>query len=124
MSFWRQDVIQPGLDRDVRDTMAEQLAILEHDPNNSRAHFALGTLYHFQGRADAALGCFLKAIALDSKYAAPHINLGRIYAVQGSYELAWRHAREAERLGDPSLVEQLTRYSNRGTGPGRKGTRA
>jgi hypothetical protein len=36
--------------------------------------------------------------------------LGRIYAVRGNHDLALRHAREAERLGDASLLRQLERY--------------
>ncbi len=114
MDFWREKVIQPALDRDVNAARAEQRAILERDPGNAPAHFALGTLSHFQGQTDAAIDFFLRAIKLDPAYAAPHASLGRIYAVQGLYDLAWQHAREAERLGDPSLVQQLERYSSLG----------
>ncbi len=110
MTFWRNKVIQPALDRDAAEAIAEQQAILERDPNNVRAHFALGTLYHFRGQSEPAIALFLKAIELDPTYAAPHISLGRIYAVKGLDDLAWKHAREAERLGDRSLVEQLERY--------------
>lgn len=110
MSFWRQEVAQPMLDRDVEAAMAEQRAILERDPGNARAHFALGTLAHFRGDSAAAMRSFCKATELDPAYAAPHVSLGRICAVEGHYDSAWRHAREAERLGDSSLVEQLERY--------------
>ncbi len=112
MSFWRKDVIQPALDRDLKDAIEEQQAILERDPTDPRPHFALGTLYHFHGQPDAAIACFLKAIELDPNYPAPHVSLGRIYAVKGLNDLAWKHAREAERLGDRSLVEQLERFRN------------
>ncbi len=110
MPFWRKQVIQPGLDRDVEAAVREQLAIVARDPGNAKAHFALGTLSHFQGQSDDAIQYFLKAIELDPAYAAPHVSLGRIYIVQGLYEQARMHAREAERLGDRSLVEQLERY--------------
>lgn len=112
MTFWRDKVIQPALDRDVAEAIAEQQAILERDPNNGRAHFALGALHHFRGQSDAAIELFQKAIRLNPAYAAPHISLGRIYAVRGLDDLAWKHAREAERLGDRSLVEQLERFRN------------
>jgi tetratricopeptide (TPR) repeat protein len=112
MGFWRTDVIQPGMERDTDAALAEQRTILSMEPKNSRAHFALGTLYHFKGLTEKAIASFLEAIACDSAYAAPHVSLGRIYAVQGRYDLAWRHAREAERLGDGCLLEQLRRYPN------------
>jgi tetratricopeptide (TPR) repeat protein len=112
MSFWRQEVIQFALNQDLEAAIAEQKAVLERDPNNARAHFALGTFAHFKGKIDAAVTHFLRSIELDSSLAAPHVSLGRIYAVQGDYDSAWKQAREAERLGDWSLVEQLGRYPN------------
>ncbi len=112
MSFWRQQVIQPALDRDLEAAIAEQQAILERDPRNPRAHFALGSLFHLRGETETAIALYLKAIECDFEYAAPHVGLGRIYAVRGLYDLAWKHAREAESLGDRSLVEQLERYPN------------
>jgi len=110
MAFWRKRLIQPALDSDIEAAAAEQRALLERDPEDPRAHFALGTLSHFRGETDAAVALFLRAIDLDPAYAAPHVSLGRIYAVERRYDEAWKHAREAERLGDRSLVEQLERY--------------
>ncbi|HXJ96756.1 MAG TPA: hypothetical protein VMT20_28275 [Terriglobia bacterium] len=111
MPFWRRKVIQPILDRDIESSIAEQLAILEQNPRNAQAHFALGTLYHFSGSRQTAVSYFNRAIELDPAYAAPHVSLGRILAVEGHDQEAWKHAREAERLGDRSLLEQLERYS-------------
>ena len=110
MTFWRHEVAQPMLDRDIEAGIAEQRAILERDPRNAQAYFALGTLAHFRGDSTTAIKHFHKAIELDPADAAPHVSLGRIYAVNADYDAAWRHAREAERLGDRSLVEQLERY--------------
>ena len=112
MSFWRQEVAQPALDEDVERAIAEQRAILDREPANARAHFALGTLLQFSGHIETAAGCFERAIACDPRYAAPHASLGRLRAVQGDSAAAWRHAREAERLGDRSLLELLERYPN------------
>lgn len=111
--FWRDNVIQPSLNREVDAAFAEQQAILAKDPNNSNAYFALGTLLHFQGETGQAIQHFERSIELDSANAAPHLSLGRIYAVRGDYELAWKHARAAEALGARELVEMLERYPKR-----------
>src|SRR5271169_6560098 len=104
-NFCRRDVIQSALDRDVEAAVAEQQTILGNDPNNANACFALGTLSHFKGETEQAIQCFAKAIANDPTYAAPHVSLGRLYAVRGDYDLAWKHARAAEALGERELVE-------------------
>ncbi len=108
--FWRDDVIQPSLNHDVDQAVAEQQAILAKDPNNENAYFALGTLYHFQGATEQALQYFQKSIELNPASSAPHLSIGRIYAVRGDYDRAWKHARAAEALGAHELVELLDRY--------------
>ena len=115
-SFWRKSAIQPALDHDVQSAIAEQQAILARDPNNAGAYFALGSLHHFCGQTDMAIRHFEKAIELDPQGPAAHVSLGRIFAVQARYESAWKHARAAERLGNPELVEMLERYPNLGAG--------
>jgi Flp pilus assembly protein TadD len=110
VSFWRKQVIEPALDRDAEAAVREQQAILRRNPRDAKAHFALGELCHLRGETGPAMDFYIRAIELDATYAAPHSSLGRIYAVRGDYDLAWQHAREAERLGDRSLVEQLERY--------------
>jgi tetratricopeptide (TPR) repeat protein len=110
--FWRDNLIQPSLDTDVDTAIAEQLAILAKDPQNAKAFFSLGTLSNFRGQTDDAILYLNKAIDLDPTAAAPHLNLGRIYAIQGNYDEAWKHARAAESLGSRELVELLDRYPN------------
>jgi tetratricopeptide (TPR) repeat protein len=112
MNFWRQQVIQPALDGDLNAAIQEQIATLERDPSNPRTCFALASLRYLQGDKNAAVRLFQQAIALDPQCGAPHASLGRIYAVEGRYEDAWRHAHEAARLGDRSLLEQMERYPN------------
>jgi tetratricopeptide (TPR) repeat protein len=111
MSFWRREVVQPVLDRDIDVNIAQQSAILEHNPRNAPAHFALGTLYYYCGNRQAAIEHFEQAIHLDPTYSAPHVSLGRILAVDGHEQEAWEHARAAEQCGDRSLMEQLERYA-------------
>jgi len=108
--FWRKDVIQPALNNEVESAFAEQQAILAADPNNAKAYFALGTLSHFQGEIDQAIQYFQKSIELDPANAAPHLSVGRIYALRSEYTGAWKHARAAEALGANDLVELLERY--------------
>jgi Flp pilus assembly protein TadD len=110
--FWRTEVIQPALNHDVETAVAEQLAILKTDPNNAQAYFALGTLSHFKGQVEQAVRHFEKSIELDPTCPAPHVSLGRIYAVSGDYGAAWKHARAAEALGARDLVELLARFPN------------
>jgi Flp pilus assembly protein TadD len=111
MSFWRQQVVQPALDKDVEEAIAEQQAILQQNARNAGAHFALGTLNYFKGDRVAAVYHFNTAIKLDPNYAAPHVSLGRILALLGDDAGAWEHARHAERLGDRSLRDLLERYA-------------
>ena len=113
-SFWRDNVIQPSLNRDVEEAVAEQRSLLAKDPNNADAYFALGTLSHFQGEVDQAIRYFQRSMELNPGNAAPYLSLGRIHAVRGEYELAWKHARAAQALGADDLVEMLERYPNLG----------
>lgn len=110
--FWRDNIIQPALNTDVDIAVAEQQAILARDPTNAKACFALGTLFHFRGSTEQAIQYFEKSIELDSRQPAPHLSLGRIYAIRGDYAEAWKHARAAEALGNRDLVEMLERYPN------------
>ena len=110
--FWRKQVIRPSLNSEVDLAVTEQKAVLAKDPNNANAYFALGTLTQFQHDVDQAIQYFTKSIELDASAYAPHLSLGRIYAVRGDYDAAWKHARIAESLGARDLVEMLERYPN------------
>ncbi len=108
--FWRDEVIGGILARDVDEAVREERTLIEAYPEEARPYCRLGVLLHFQGRKDEAIGCFQKSVELDAAAAEPHIHLGRIHAMEENYESAWNHARQAEKLGDPSLREQLERY--------------
>ncbi|MGH9434361.1 MAG: tetratricopeptide repeat protein, partial [Terriglobia bacterium] len=80
------------------------------EPGSAPAWFGLGSLYQVRGERREALACYLKSIECDKNFPAAHVAAGRLYVVEGNLDLAWNHAREAERLGDTSLFEQLSRY--------------
>jgi tetratricopeptide (TPR) repeat protein len=111
VSFWRKQVIQPALDAETRKHMEEQLAWIAREPGNARPYLHLAEFYRMEGREDEALGLMLHAVQLDSQFAAAHASLAEIYAVRGDYPAAWRHARLAERAGEPRAVALLERHN-------------
>ncbi|HUY12273.1 MAG TPA: hypothetical protein VMX16_01420 [Terriglobia bacterium] len=111
MNFWREHVIQPALDAGIDEEIQSQHSVLGQDPTSAKAWFGLGSLYHVRGNKKEAMDCFLHSIEIDSGFSAAHVAVGRLYAVEGNLNLAWEHARQAERQGDNSLCEQLSRHS-------------
>ena len=110
MSFWRKQVIQPALDHETQQHIAEQRAWIEREPDNARPYYHLAQLYRIDQRADEALGLLLEAVRLDESFAEAHVALAEMYIVRGDDRAAWRHARSAERGGNPRAVELLQRY--------------
>jgi len=111
VSFWRKQVIQPALDAETRKHMEEQLAWIAREPGNARPYLHLAEFYRMEGREDEALGLMLHAVQLDPQFAAAHASLAEIYVVRGDYPAAWRHARAAERAGEPRAVALLERHN-------------
>ena len=111
MSFWRKEVIQPALDAETRRHMEEQLAWIAREPENARPYFHLAEFYRMEGRDEEALGLLLHAVHLDASFAAAHAALAEAYAVRGDYPAAWRHARLAEKAGEPRAAALLARHS-------------
>jgi tetratricopeptide (TPR) repeat protein len=110
VSFWRKEVIQPALDSETRKHMEEQLAWIAREPANARPYLHLGEFYRMEGRQEEALGLMLHAVALNPAFAAAHAALAELYAVRADYPAAWRHARLAERGGEPRAVALLERH--------------
>jgi len=111
VSFWRKEVIQPALHAETRKHMEEQLAWIAREPGNARPYLYLAEFYRMEGREDEALGLMLHAVQLDSEFAAAHASLAELYAVRGDCPAAWRHARLAERAGEPRAVALLKRHN-------------
>jgi len=113
MSFWRDEAIQPALDHETERHMDEQRAWIAREPGNPRPYFHLAQFYRMAGRQEEALALLLEAVRLDQRFGEAHVSLAEIYAIREDYRAAWRHAREAERAGDPRALELLTRYGAR-----------
>src|ERR1700730_10684508 len=56
-------------------------------PDDPRAHIALGNLYAFEKKFDAARAEFVKALELAPKDPAAHVAIGNAYAEQGQVGL-------------------------------------
>ncbi len=110
MSFWRDEVIGFALDRETRAQMDEQRAWIAREPANAKPYYALAQFYRIEGQADEALALMLEAVRLDPAFAEAHASLCEEYAIRADYPAAWRHARLAQRHGQPRGVELLTRH--------------
>ena len=110
MSFWRKEVIDFALDQETLRHIEEQRAAIERNPSDPRPFHNLAQLYRIQNRQEEALGLLLEAVRLDPAYADAHVALAEIYAVRADEPAARRHAHAAERAGNSSAVELLTRH--------------
>lgn len=99
-----------SLNYDVDSEIEAQKRFLRENPDSAKAYYNLGVLYYFQGRVEAAIDSYKKALEINPNLSDAHKNLGEIYAVREQYDLAWSHAKAAERLGNTKLVEMLRRY--------------
>jgi type IV pilus assembly protein PilF len=75
---------------------AEFQRSLELNPNNARAHNAMGVLLHLgHDRPEQAIGHFERALALDPQLSEARVNLGNVFLAQGRFEEAAKLYREA-----------------------------
>jgi hypothetical protein len=107
---WHKEVIEFALDHETRLHMDEQLAWIGREPQNPRPYYHLAQLYRMQWKQEEALGLLLEAIRLDDGFAPAHAALAEIYVVRQDHVAAWRHARVAERNGDSTPIDMLTRH--------------
>jgi cytochrome c-type biogenesis protein CcmH/NrfG len=110
MGFWKKELIDFALDHETRRHVEEQRAWIAREPSNPEPYANLAQLYRMENRQEEALGLLLEAVRLDPDFAAAHASLAEIYAVRSDYSAAWRHARSAQRHGDPRSVEMLQRH--------------
>ncbi|MFC3110350.1 tetratricopeptide repeat protein [Undibacterium arcticum] len=67
-------------------------------PDEPFLHFNLGVVYEELKRFPDALGCYNKALHLDSKFADAHYNAARLHETMGHSTAAIRHFNEYRRL--------------------------
>jgi tetratricopeptide (TPR) repeat protein len=84
------------------------------NPNIISIQSNLGNAYAMKGENDKAIIAYQKAISLGAKDPITHFNLAATYFNLKKYDMAWRYARIAERLGYPSaknLIKMLMEVS-------------
>jgi cytochrome c-type biogenesis protein CcmH/NrfG len=110
VSFWRKEVIEFALDHETIKHIDEQREWILREPANPKPYYHLAQLYRVAFKQDEALGLLLEAIRLDPAFADAHASLAEIYITRADDEAAWRHARIASDLGEPSVLELLQKY--------------
>jgi cytochrome c-type biogenesis protein CcmH/NrfG len=65
------------------------------------------------GQSPQAMHLLQDVLREQPNHAEAHVYLGSLYYRQGQFESAWRHARQAERLGAPvaDLITALQQVS-------------
>ena len=71
---------------------------LQHDPMNSKLHYAMGIINQAQGKSEEAMGWFKKTIYLDPDFVLAHFCVSHIYERTGKHKEAERHRSLAARL--------------------------
>jgi cytochrome c-type biogenesis protein CcmH/NrfG len=110
VSFWRKEVIEFALDHETLKQMNEQREWIAREPANPKPYYHLAQLYRVAFKQDEALGLLLEAIRLEPNFADAHASLAEIYITRADDAAAWRHARIANDLGEPSVLELLRKY--------------
>ncbi len=87
-------------------------------PDWGAAFVDLGRAQAARGDLEGAAASLTKGLELDPKDADGHLALARLQARRKEYAPAWRHAREAERLGAPGAREFLAELARRSKEPG------
>jgi tetratricopeptide (TPR) repeat protein len=86
------------------------------NPTHLEAHYYLGGAYAELGRFDQAAAAYQRVLALKPDDVDALYDLGRLYLERKQYPLAWRHARELQRL-DPALARELLTTLQRVSAP-------
>jgi tetratricopeptide (TPR) repeat protein len=91
----------------LRLSEAHYRQLLQAEPGNAQAWYALGQLLHGQGQPDEADHCYRQALHGQPGWAEPHFDLGRLLVARGQRAAALEQYRQAlERR--PGWFEALT----------------
>ena len=88
---------------DYADAVKKYDAAIRKEPDHAVAHNNRGLALHKIGRLKEGVGALLRATQLDSRRAAFHLNLGKVYASDGQLDQALA-ALDAARAVDPNLA--------------------
>jgi tetratricopeptide (TPR) repeat protein len=69
--------------------------------DRGEVRYRLGLAYMMAGQLPRAIHLLQEVLREQPEHADAHVYLGSLYYRQGQFEPAWRHARQAERLGAP-----------------------
>jgi chemotaxis protein methyltransferase CheR len=88
------------------------LRTLALDPLHLWAHYFLGLVWIEEGKRDAALQSFKKAIYIDPNFALGYFYLGKIYKEQGQIEKARKSLAVTKRLLSSTPLSDTLRGAN------------
>ncbi|MFQ6084686.1 MAG: tetratricopeptide repeat protein [Candidatus Bathyarchaeia archaeon] len=91
------------------EAIEEYKRAIEIDPKFAYSYLNLGVAYGSKGMIKEAISELETAVRLNPRYGKAHANLANAYFLDEQYDLAWKHVREAERLGEEvdALIESL-----------------
>ena len=86
---------------------------IKADPNLGEAHYNLASIYYDRRSFSQAIAAYKRALDIDPNMAEAHYNLGAAYYETKQYDLAWKEAQEAQRLGFDAapLIDALNSIS-------------
>jgi tetratricopeptide (TPR) repeat protein len=88
----------------------------ENKSKESWFYHNLGSAYLQKRELDQAISLFNKSLAINPKYAAAYISLGRAYYLKAEYDKSWEDIHKAQALGctiPTEFLDQLRRDSGR-----------
>lgn len=104
-----------GKPKEALDVMMKAISRSDINPNVASIQANLGIVYLINSEYQKSIEPLEKALSLIGR-ADPRIdlNLAGVYFELQKYDMAWRHTRRAERMGDPEaskLIKELKRVS-------------
>jgi tetratricopeptide (TPR) repeat protein len=84
---------------ELKEALDAIIKAVNISPNIISVQSYLGVAYRKNGENEKALVAFQKAVSLGAKNPIVYSNLAATYIDLGKYDMAWRYARMAERMG-------------------------